>query len=95
MRELDEVFPKVKLENFKNLPIKILNEIEQVPVIKMVDQILELNQKLLKIGDKHTDETVRIEREIAKIDAKIDQLVYNIYFLTEDAKVIIEDALKK
>jgi hypothetical protein len=93
--ELDEVFPKVKLENFKNLPIKILNEIEQVPVIKMVVQILELNQKLLKIGDKHTDETVRIQREIAEVDAKIDQLVYNIYSLTEDDKVIIEAALKK
>ena len=92
--ELDEVFPKVKLEQFKNLPIKILKGQEQVQIVKVVDQMLELSQRLLKIGDKLTDERARIEDETRKTDSEIDELVYKIYGLTDVEKEIVENSLK-
>jgi hypothetical protein len=52
------------------------------------------NEKLLKIGDKLTDERARIDKEINNIDHQIDDLVYTIYGIIEDEKEIIEENLK-
>ena len=54
-----------------------------------VEKMLQLNEKLLKIGDKLTDERVVIEKEIKKID----ELVCKIYGMSEAEKEIIEDSL--
>jgi len=63
-------------------------------VILFAEKILSLNRSLLKIGDKQTDERKRIEEEIEKIDKEIDNLVYNIYGITDQEKKIIEESLK-
>ena len=87
--ELDEVFPKVKLEQFKNLPIKIVPK-DQQQIIELVDKMLSLNNSLNELGDKKTDERARIEKEIKKTDKEIDELVYKIYGITDEEKKIIE-----
>jgi len=89
--ELDEVFPKVKLEQFKNIPIQVVPKDQQKPLIKFVDKMLSLNKRLNEIGDKKTDERARIEEEIKKTDEEIDELVYKLYNITEEEKKIIED----
>lgn len=69
-----------------------------IPIVKqtapelegLVDKMLKLNEKLLSLKGKHTDEGARIEQEIAETDAKIDQLVYKLYGITEEEKKIIE-----
>jgi type I restriction-modification system DNA methylase subunit len=78
----------------EQLPIKIVPESQQQPLIKLVDKILSLNKHLNEIGDKRTDERTRVEEEIKKTDAEIDELVYKIYGLTEEEKKIIEESLK-
>lgn len=52
--------------------------------------MLSLNKHLNEIGDKKTDERARIGKEIKKTDAKIDELVYKIYGITEEEKKVIE-----
>jgi len=62
-------------------------------LIEKVDKMLLLNDRLNKIGDKKTDERARIEGEIKKTDAEIDELVYQIYGITNAEKKIIEESL--
>ena len=76
------------------LPIKILPELRQRPFIELVDKMLALNKRLNEIGDKKTDEKQRIEEEIKRTDAEIDELVYDLYGITEEEKKIIEESLK-
>ena len=73
------------------LPIKTIGQVEQQSIIKLVDKMLCLNERINELGDKLTDERASIEDEIKKTDAKIDELVYDIYRITESEKKIIED----
>ncbi len=83
-----------KKQYTSQLPIKIMPDSEQQPIIKLVDKMLSLNKRLNEIGDKKTDERARIEVEIKKTDAEIDELVYTLYGITVEEKKIIEESLK-
>lgn len=56
--------------------------------------MLSLNKKLQKIGDKNTLERQKIQEEIKKTDREIDELVYQLYGITEQEKKIIEESLR-
>jgi hypothetical protein len=84
----------VTIENLKNLPIRIVPESQQQPLIKLVDKMLSLHKRLNELGDKKTDERAKIEEEIKKTDAEIDELVYKLYGITEEEKRIIEESMK-
>lgn len=56
--------------------------------------MLSLNKRLNELGDKMTVERQRIEEEINKTDAEIDELVYGLYGITDEEKKIIEESLK-
>jgi len=56
--------------------------------------MFSLNKRLNEIGDKKTDERAKIEEEIKKTDAEIDELVYKIYGITPEEKKVIEESLK-
>lgn len=79
--------------------------LEQIPIIEpkleiknrlieLVQKMLSLNKRLNEIGDKKTSESAKIEEEIKKTDAEIDELVYRIYSITDEEKKIIEESLK-
>ena len=44
--EFDDLFPKIKLGEFKNLPIKLIPSLEQKPFINMVETILDKKKQL-------------------------------------------------
>ena len=75
------------------LPIKVILEPQQQPLIKLVDKMLSLNKRLNELKDKPTDEKAKIEAEIKKTDQEIDELVYKLYGITEAEKKIIEESL--
>jgi len=56
--------------------------------------MLSLNKKLQEIGDKNTLEKQKIQEEIQKTDNEIDELVYQLYGISEEEKNIIEESLK-
>jgi len=56
--------------------------------------MLSLNKKLQEIRDKETLEKQKIQEEIKKTDNEIDELVYQLYGITEEEKKIIEESLK-
>ena len=61
-------------------------------IVKLVDQMLQLNQKLSKT--KIPNEKELIQRQIDATDNQIDNLVYELYGLTDDEIKIVEDSLK-
>jgi type I restriction-modification system DNA methylase subunit len=63
-------------------------------VVEQVDRMLSLNDRLNAVGDKKTNESARIEEEIAKTDAQIDELVYGMYGLAKDEVKSIEECLR-
>jgi len=76
------------------LPIAEASKNEQDEISSLVRRILLLNKRLNEIGDKKTDERQRVEEEIKKTDAEIDELVYKLYGITKSENKIIEESLK-
>jgi hypothetical protein len=74
--ERDDVFPKAKIGQCRLLPIKICNKNQQKEFVDLVDEIL-----LKKLEGKDTKSE----------ENQIDQLVYQLYELTEEEINIIEN----
>jgi adenine-specific DNA-methyltransferase len=68
--------------------------VENSIFINLVERVHSLRKSLDEIGDKMTDERARIEEQIKKTEAEIDEMVYKIYGITEAEKEIIEGSLK-
>lgn len=89
-----ETFPKIKGSYLKQLPIRTIDftnpEEKQVhdSLVALVDKMLELHKQLNKVT--FDSEKEPIHRQIAATDKKIDQLVYQLYNITEEEKTIIE-----
>jgi hypothetical protein len=87
----------IELRTFEieSIPIKIISKSQQQPIVNLADKMLLLNKRLNEIGNKKTDERQRIEEEIKRTDAEIDELVYKIYGLDAKDRAVIEEFLKK
>lgn len=75
VNEDNRIFPEVKPIQLFKLPIKEANETEQKPIVSFVEQINSAKSKGL-----HTD----------NLENQIDQLIYQLYDLTEEEIKIIE-----
>ena len=60
----------------------------------LVNEMLVLNDHLVKLGDKQTEERKKLEDKIYFIDKELNELVYKIYGITEEETKIIEESLK-
>jgi tRNA1(Val) A37 N6-methylase TrmN6 len=79
-KSVRQMFPKLILEDLRKFPIKKIGAIEQQCLISIVDQILTA-----KKSNPNSD-TTALEKEI-------DQLVYELYGLTEEEIKIVESKL--
>ena len=73
--EFDALFPKIRVAEFRNLPIPEITPKEQKSFIKLVDEILEKK----KLGQETED-----------LENEIDCLVYRLYDLTDEEIAIVE-----
>ena len=76
--EFDQLFPKIKVKEFNALPVPSM-EYASEKISSIVSNILGLKAK-----DKKAD--------ISQLEEEIDQLVYQLYGLTEEEIKIIENA---
>jgi len=82
-------FPKILLKDLRKLPIiKPPKEIEGY-FISLVDNLLKLNKQLQTT--KLDSDRQQIQRAIDHAEKKIDELVYELYGLTEEEIEIIEN----
>jgi type II restriction/modification system DNA methylase subunit YeeA len=75
--EKGEALAEVKKENLSRLPINIENKNLQKEIIKLVDSILNNKKKDIKA-------------DTTDLENQIDQLVYQLYELTEEEIKIVE-----
>jgi len=79
----------------ENLPIRTIRFSEPTDktrhdrVVTLVDRMLELNRKRHS-GKLAPSELERVEREITATDAKIDNLVYELYGITDKERAVVE-----
>ena len=81
----------IKPTYLKEIPIAH-KEGFNIPLSTKVKQIINLNSAIE--NSKTPQERKNIERQIAAVDKQIDQLVYELYGLTEDEIKIVEDSIK-
>ena len=80
-------------DDWKKIPIKDVSKNKQLLFITLCDKMLSLNKKLQEERlSQHEKE--KIQQEIKKTDNEIDELVYQLYGITEEEKKIIEESLK-
>ncbi|MDD3789379.1 MAG: TaqI-like C-terminal specificity domain-containing protein [Petrimonas sp.] len=145
--EFDDLFPKVKLQHFKDFPILLIANIEQQPFVTKADQMLSLNKELQELSGKfirlmsrrfgvesfsgklqnwhqltfgefvkelkkakislslsqesewetyfaeEQQKAQAIQQQITQTDREIDQMVYQLYGLTEEEIAIVEELL--
>ncbi len=77
--ERDDVFPEAKIGQCRLLPIKICNKKQQKVFVDLVDKILMKKQE---------------SKDMKSEENQIDQLVYQLYGLTEEEIAIIENSVK-
>ena len=85
--------PQLKNIDWDNFPIILPRE--NTKVVNFVNRMLSLNKQLQEIGDKKTAQTAKLEEEIKKTDEEINNLVYQLYGITEEEKKIIEESVTK
>jgi len=78
----------VNLDNTKNYSN------EQQSLINLSEKMYSLTDQLQKLGDKKTEERTKIENELQETDVAIDDLVYNLYNITEEERKLIEKSTK-
>lgn len=64
-------------------------------LVALVDKMLELNEKLAPIRDTYSNERDKLKEEIEKTDKEIDNLVYDLYGLTEEDRQVVEASVSK
>jgi hypothetical protein len=63
-------------------------------LVALVDRMLELNKRLTPLRNTSCNERDELLRQIKRTDDEIDNLVYNLYGLTEEERKIVEGGQK-
>ncbi len=94
--EKGRVFAEVKVVNLKKLPIRTIDfsnpteKAQHDKLVALVDNMLELQKKYHEARMDRDKELY--ERQIKIVDAQIDQMVYDLYGLTEEEVKVVEAA---
>jgi len=94
-----KAFPQVKVRSLRELPIRTIDlsdpseKARHDRMVKLVERMLELHKKLAAAKTAH-DKTV-LQRQIDKTDNQIDQLVYELYDLTEEEIAIVQKETRR
>jgi len=83
------VFQKILIQNCKRFPIPKKDK-RNLDIVKLVDNLLKLNKQLQ--STKLETQRQQIQRAIDHAEKKIDELVYELYGLSEEEIEIVEKA---
>jgi len=75
-----DIFPKIRIAQVKQMPIKVANNTNQSRISSLVDRIL-------------TTKKTNPQADTTGLEAEIDQMVYELYGLTEEEIQIVEESV--
>ncbi len=85
---------KYHTQYLNSIPIPEANSIDKNKIILLVDQVVKIKKQYVYLKNKQTDEKVRLEQEIKKLEVEIDKEVYTLYGISDEEQKIIEESLK-
>ena len=85
VQEGGRVFPQVKLEKLKSLPIKIILLEKQIEFIDIAKKIMAMNESA------DYSENLEKQKIVQEYEKQINQMVYKLYGLTPEEIEIIEN----
>ena len=94
MADRKETFPKIKGAQIKQLPIHLVDfhddaeKLNHNNLVSLVTQMLSLHKELSEA--KTPQDKNFLQRQIEQTDRKIDQLVYELYGLSQEEIAIVE-----
>jgi len=97
-QETRDAFPQVHISALRQLPIPMTDSCNHTDkarhnrMVKLVETMLDLHKQLATTKTSH--EKTAIQRQIDTTDKEIDQLVYELYDLSEEEIRIVEEATK-
>ena len=77
--EFDALFPKIKIGEFKELPIYLIDSTQQTRFIEIINIVLAVKKQ-------------NPQADTSALEKEIDQLVYKLYELTDEEIKIVESA---
>ena len=80
LRKGNKATPHIGVKGLNNIPVPLLNDNEQKPFIKLVNEIL-----ITKKSNPQADTT--------SLETQINQLVYDMYGLTDEDIQIVEESI--
>ncbi|MEX0677267.1 MAG: N-6 DNA methylase [Pirellulales bacterium] len=92
-------FPKIIIKQTRELPIcgpdisRSSGKRQHDGMVGLVSKMLQVKEQLYSA--RSPDEKMRCQRQIGAIDAQIDQLVYELYGLTDDEIRLVEAGTEK
>ena len=75
-----------------NIPLKFIDFTKQEKFIDLANKLIELNKKVM--NSKTPKEKRVLEAQISKNEDKINQLVYELYNLTDEEIILVESVLE-
>ena len=90
------LFPQINQSHILALPIRRIDfdnpgdKKRHDALVALVDRMLELNKRLAPIRHTYSNERDELLRQIERTDKEIDNLVYDLYGLTEEERKIVE-----
>jgi hypothetical protein len=83
------IFPKVVIKNLREFPYPaVVGDKVRQSLTNAADTMLDLHRKLT--AAKNPNDKTGLQREIESTDRQVDQLVYELYGLTEEEIKIVE-----
>lgn len=84
----DDTFPQIMIRDILQFPLPIINKIDDAELNKLVDQLLKLNEE--KAETQLQTKVSQLEGKIDYCENRINEIVYQLYNLTEDEIKIVE-----
>ncbi|MDW7680141.1 MAG: TaqI-like C-terminal specificity domain-containing protein, partial [bacterium] len=98
LKSTKKVFSEIQARQLSQLPINIINFADPADVARH-DLMVSLVEKMLSLQKELAAAKIKLEknifqRQIVATDRQIDQLVYQLYGLTDEEIKIVEEAVK-
>lgn len=84
-------FPQLTIRDIKSLPFPRFDDAVHVHMEDMVEHMLALKKEHYEAEAMLEDRRHELAREIGRLDSEIDQLIYELYGLSDDEIALIEE----
>lgn len=84
----EDTFPQIMIRDILQFPLPVIDRINDAELNKLVDQLLKLNAE--KAETKLQTKVTQIESKIDYCESRINEIVYQLYELTEEEIKIVE-----